>query len=255
MERPELEALLAAVAEGDTSPADAVERLAELPFVDQGFARVDTHRALRLGLPEAIFAQGKTAEQVVSIGETLLGRGQRLLATRCTKAVATACLSSWVGATWHEAARCVTADPPDLIRAEPIGRVLIVTGGTSDLPVADEARVASESFGNVTELIQDVGVSGLHRILSVRDRLDAANVVLVVAGMEGALASVVGGLVAKPVIAVPTSVGYGASLGGIAALLSMLNSCAAGVTVVNIDNGFGAAWAATMINRAAVSEP
>ena len=241
------------MAGGDTSPSDAAERLADLPFVDQGFARVDTHRAVRLGMPEAIFAQGKTAEQVVAIGKTLLESGQRVLATRCTAAVAHACSSAWPRATWHEVARCVTAEPSDHPRPEPVGRVLIVTAGTSDQPVAEEVRVVSEASGNATELIQDVGVSGLHRILSVRDRLNSANVVIVVAGMEGALASVVGGLVAKPVIAVPTSVGYGASLGGIAALLSMLNSCAAGVTVVNIDNGFGAAWAATMINRGAVA--
>ncbi len=249
MERPELEALLAAVAEGDTSPADAADRLADLPFVDQGFARVDTHRAVRLGLPEAIFAEGKTPAQVVSIGSTLLDRGQRVLATRCSGATAAACLEAWPGATWHEMARCVTVTPTGFTPPSPRGHVLIVSAGTSDLAVADEARVASEAFGNHTELVQDVGVAGLHRILSVRERLEAARVVIVVAGMEGALASVVGGLVAKPVIAVPTSIGYGAAFGGIAALLSMLNSCAAGVTVVNIDNGFGAAWAATMINR------
>jgi NCAIR mutase (PurE)-related protein len=251
VERPALQALLAAVAEGSTSPADAADRLADLPFVDQGLARIDTHRALRLGLPEAIYGSGKTPDQIASIGAALLQRGQRVLATRCSPEAAAACLTAWPDATWHEAARCVTARPADVAVPAPVGRVVIVTAGTSDRPVAEEARVTSESFGNATDLIQDVGVAGLHRILAVREQLSAANVVIVVAGMEGALASVVGGLIAKPVIAVPTSVGYGASLGGIAALLSMLNSCAAGVTVVNIDNGFGAAWAATMINRLA----
>jgi pyridinium-3,5-biscarboxylic acid mononucleotide synthase len=251
VERPDLEALLAAVAEGTTSAEDAAERLADLPFVDRGHARIDLHRSVRLGLPEAIFAERKTPAQVVDIGSVLLAHNQRVLATRCTQAIADACLEAWPNAVWHDVARCITAEPADAVPLEPRGRVLIVTAGTSDMPVAEEAKVVSEAFGNATELVQDVGVAGLHRILAVRERLNAANVVIVVAGMEGALASVVGGLVAKPVIAVPTSVGYGASLGGIAALLSMLNCCAAGVTVVNIDNGFGAAWAATMINRLA----
>ncbi len=251
MERPALEALLAAVAEGSTSPSQAAERLADLPFADQGSARVDIHRAVRLGLPEAIFAQGKTPAQVVSIGSALLVQGQRVLATRCSEEVAAACLEAWPAAQWHDEARCVTVDPPDCPRPAPRGSVLILSAGTSDRPVALEALVASEAFGNATELIEDVGVAGLHRLLSIRKRLGGAHVIIVVAGMDGALPSVVGGLVASPVIAVPTSVGYGASFGGVAALLAMLNSCSAGVTVVNIDNGFGAAWAATSINRLA----
>lgn len=246
MERPDLQALLASVADGSVSPDAAADQLADLPFVDRGFARIDTHRNVRLGLPEVIFGQGKTPEHIVAIGQTLLAAGQRVLVTRAAPEAAAACLAGWPDATWHEMARCVTAGPAPTAE---LGDVLIVTAGTSDLPVAHEARVTSEMFGNRTELIADVGVAGLHRILSVRDRLDEAKVVVVIAGMEGALASVVGGLVASPVIAVPTSVGYGASFGGVAALLSMLNTCAAGVTVVNIDNGFGAAWAATLINR------
>jgi len=251
VDREKIRALLELVAAGDVAPDAAMHRFADLPFSDQGgFARVDTHRAVRLGLPEVIYGSGKRPEQVVTIARTLLGRGQRVLVTRVPEETAEAVRDGIPGATWHEVARCITAlpDPPPAAK-EPTGNILIVTAGTSDIPVAEEARVTAASFDNKVEALHDVGVSGIHRILGERKRLLEARVLIVVAGMEGALASVVGGLVPRPVIAVPTSVGYGASFGGVAALLAMLNSCAAGVSVVNIDNGFGAAYAATMINR------
>lgn len=249
VDRKAIKQLLAAVAAGERAPDEAVEVLAALPFVDHGYARVDTHRSLRLGLPEVIFGQGKTTEQVVGIASTIAGKGQRVLVTRTNAQVATALREVHPAAEWHEVARCISLDSEGTSPQEAVGRVLIVTAGTSDIPVAEEARVCAQQFGNEVEALYDVGVSGIHRILGERDRLLAARAIVVVAGMEGALASVVGGLVPRPVIAVPTSVGYGASFGGIAALLAMLNSCAAGVTVVNIDNGFGGAYAATMINR------
>ena len=251
MDRDQIRALLDAVAAGDLEPESAVHRLADLPFSDQGgFARVDTHRSLRLGLPEVIYGPGKRPEQVVTIARTLLERGQRVLATRVPIETAEAVQAAIPRAIWHEVAGCITVLPdPPAPPKEPVGNILIVTAGTSDIPVAEEARVTAASFDNKVEALHDVGVSGIHRILGERQRLLDARVLIVVAGMEGALASVVGGLVPRPVIAVPTSVGYGASFGGVAALLAMLNSCAAGVSVVNIDNGFGAAYAATMINR------
>ena len=229
---------------------EALQSLASLPFVDKGgYARVDTHRSLRLGLPEVIFGQGKSPEQVVGISQTLAGKGQRVLVTRTTAAVAAAMREVLPATEWHEAARCITFDPPGLVEEEPRGDILIVTAGTSDIPVAEEARLCAERFGNRVEALYDVGVAGIHRVTSERERLLEARVLIVVAGMEGALASVVSGLVPRPVVAIPTSVGYGASFGGLAALLAMMNSCAAGVSVVNIDNGFGGAYAATLINR------
>ena len=251
MDRDQIRALLEAVAKGSMGPESALDRLADLPFADHGgFARVDTHRSLRLGLPEVIYGAGKRPEQVVGIARTLLERGQRVLVTRVPDETAEVVQAAIPRAIWHEVAGCITVptDPPAAPK-EPAGNILIVTAGTADIPVAEEARVTAASFDNKVEALHDVGVSGIHRILGERQRLLDARVVIVVAGMEGALASVVGGLVPRPVIAVPTSVGYGASFGGVAALLAMLNSCAAGVSVVNIDNGFGAAYAATMINR------
>jgi pyridinium-3,5-biscarboxylic acid mononucleotide synthase len=251
VDREAVRALLEQVAAGGASTDEALERLAGLPFADEGgFARVDTHRSLRLGLPEVIFGPGKRPEQVVAISRTLLERGQRVLVTRVPEESAQAVCAAFPQATWHDVARCLTVvpEPPPKL-PEPVGSILIVTAGTSDIPVAEEARVTAASFGNKIDALYDVGVAGIHRVLRERDRLMAARVLIVVAGMEGALASVVGGLVPRPIIAVPTSVGYGASFGGVAALLAMLNSCAAGVSVVNIDNGFGAAYAATMINR------
>ncbi len=239
------------MASGTESPEAALSRLADLPYADRGdFARVDTHRSLRLGLPEVIYGEGKRPEHLVSIAQALLERGQRVLVTRVPQGSVEPVRTALPRAVWHEQARCVTIEPEPAPEArEPVGKILIVTAGTSDIPVAEEARVTAATFGNRVEALYDVGVAGIHRVLSERKRLLDARVLIVVAGMEGALASVVGGLTPRPIIAVPTSVGYGASFGGLAALLAMLNSCAAGVSVVNIDNGFGAAYAATKINR------
>ncbi len=247
-----VKALLEAVASGATSPDEAMGRLADLPFEDHGFARIDNHRALRLGMPEVIYGAGKSTDQVISIARALRNQGQQALVTRASGSMAAAALGEFgTAARWHEQARCLVVGPdkPRKKKKEPAGHILICTAGTSDIPVAEEARVTAETFGNRVTALHDVGVAGIHRVMSERKLLMSARVVIVVAGMEGALASVVGGLVPRPVIAVPTSVGYGASFGGLAALLAMLNSCASGVTVVNIDNGFGAAYAATRMNR------
>jgi len=249
VERDALARLLEAVRRGETSPDVALSELERPPIEDKGFAQVDIHRAVRLGLPEVIFGSGKTTDQIEGIAAALLERGQRVLVTRLGETDAEQVSVRFAAASYHAAARCLTIEPEGYQRPEPTGDVLILSAGTSDIPVAEEARVCAEAFGNKVEAIFDVGVAGLHRILAQRDRMLQARVVIVVAGMEGALTSVVGGLVARPVIGVPTSVGYGASFDGLAALLGMLNSCSAGVTVVNIDNGFGAAYAATLINR------
>jgi NCAIR mutase (PurE)-related protein len=219
------------------------------PFVDLGFARVDTDRQRRCGFAEVVFGQGKTPDQVLAIAHTLLEHGRTLLVTRATAAHAEAVARVWPATRWHEAARCITVELEPAKKLQ--GTIGVVCAGTSDLPVAEEAAVTLELFGNRVERITDVGVAGLHRLLAERDRLSACHVIIVVAGMEGALPSVVAGLVDRPVIAVPTSIGYGASFGGLAALLGMLTSCGSGVTVVNIDNGFGAAYAAAQINRLA----
>jgi NCAIR mutase (PurE)-related protein len=216
-------------------------------FTDLGFARVDTDRRRRCGFPEVIFGIGKTPEQVAAIARAILKKDPVLLVSRATRAQFEAVAVAFPEAQWHEQARCVTVERPPLPKL--IGTIAVVCAGTSDLPIAEEAAITAELFGNRVERVVDVGVAGIHRLLAVRDQLEAANVVIVVAGMEGALPSAVAGLISKPVIAVPTSVGYGASLNGIAALLGMLNSCGSGVTVVNIDNGFGAAYAAAQINR------
>jgi NCAIR mutase (PurE)-related protein len=217
------------------------------PFVDLGFARVDTDRARRCGFPEVIFGAGKTPEEVVAIGRVLLEKNGVLLVSRASEAQHHALAASFPTTRWHARARCLTVELTPWPKCE--GVVGVICAGTSDLPVADEAAVTLEIFGNPVDRIADVGVAGVHRLMAVRDRLEACTVLIVVAGMEGALPSAVAGLVSKPVIAVPTSVGYGASFGGLAALLGMLNSCGSGVTVVNIDNGFGAAYAAAQINR------
>jgi pyridinium-3,5-biscarboxylic acid mononucleotide synthase len=246
--RPEqLEVLLAEVAAGRVSPSAAAERLRHLPYEDLQFARIDHHRALRQGQPEVVFCEGKTVEQVVAICERLLAATDSFLCTRCTEPQADALRAAFPRAAWNRLARTVYAPPRDSAARPDAGSILVVSAGTSDLPVAEEAAVCAEAFGHRVERLVDVGVAGLHRLLGSADLLREARVVIVVAGMEGALPSVVGGLVAAPVVAVPTSVGYGASFGGLAALLGMLNSCAAGVTVVNIDNGFGAAAAASRI--------
>jgi hypothetical protein len=216
-------------------------------FVDLGFARVDTDRRKRRGFPETIFCSGKLPGQVLSISRALLAEDGVVLGTRATPDHFEAVLTEFPDAKYHAAARCIT------ITRQPMpalaGYVTVVCAGTSDIPVAEEAAVTLETFGSKVDRISDVGVAGIHRLLAVRDRLEGANAVIVAAGMEGALPSAVSGLISKPVIAVPTSVGYGASFGGIAALLGMLNSCGSGVTVVNIDNGFGAAYAAANISR------
>jgi len=242
----QLEALLRDVADRRLAPEAAADRLRHLPFEDLPFARIDHHRALRQGHPEVIFCEGKTVEQVMAIAEHLVAASGAFLGTRATEPMATALEARFGGLEWNALARTVrVADPASAPRKT--GTILVVTAGTGDLPVAEEAAVTAEAFGHGVIRLPDVGVAGLHRLLSANDRLEEADVVIVVAGMEGALPSVVGGLVRAPVIAVPTSIGYGASFGGLAALLAMLNSCAAGVTVVNIDNGFGAAAAASRI--------
>lgn len=250
MRAEQLEALLADVAAGRVAPSAAVERLRHLPFEELPFARVDHHRALRQGQPEVVFCEGKTVDQVVAICDRLAQVNDSFLGTRCTEQIASALQAKFPRVVWNPTARtvyCPSARPsagPSETRT-----ILVVSAGTSDLPVAEEAAVVAEAFGHRVERLVDVGVAGLHRLFASADHLKQAAVVIVVAGMEGALPSVIGGLVSVPVIAVPTSVGYGASFGGLAALLAMLNSCAAGVTVVNIDNGFGAAAAASRICR------
>lgn len=219
------------------------------PVADLGFAQVDTHRALRKGFSEVIFGAGKTPAQVVQIAATLLEREQNVLVTRITPEHARALRRKFKRARHHEIARCVTIETKPLPKRA--GTIAVICAGTSDLPVAEEAAVTAEITGNSVVRIHDAGVAGLHRILAQLEVLQTANVLVVVAGMEGALPSVVAGLVSKPVIAVPTSVGYGASFGGVAALLGMLNSCGSGVTVVNIDNGFGGGYAASQINALA----
>jgi pyridinium-3,5-biscarboxylic acid mononucleotide synthase len=220
---------------------------ADAGTVNLGFARVDIDRRRRCGFPEVIFGAGKTSAEVLAIAREILAREPVLLISRATTDHRIAIESEWPIARWHERARCITVERETLPRRG--GTVAVVCAGTSDLPVADEAAVTLEIFGNNVLRIADVGVAGIHRLLAVRDQLEACSVVIVAAGMEGALPSAVAGLISKPVIAVPTSVGYGASFGGLAALLGMLNSCGSGVTVVNIDNGFGAAYAAAQINR------
>jgi NCAIR mutase (PurE)-related protein len=234
---------------GAVSREQVVGAFQAAPVADLGFAQVDTHRALRKGFPEVIFGAGKTPEQVVKIATKLLAREQRILITRITDEHARAVRKKFKRAIHHETARCITIEKQPA-RKRP-GYIAVVCAGTSDLPVAEEAAVTAEIMGNRVERIADVGVSGLHRLFGRLELIQRANVIVVAAGMEGALPSVVAGLVSKPVIAVPTSVGYGASFGGLAALLGMLNSCGSGVTVVNIDNGFGAGYAAAQINALA----
>ena len=218
-----------------------------MSFVDLGFARVDTDRRTRRGFPEVIFCAGKLPEQVLSIARTLLDADGIVLGTRATREHFEAVVAEFPDARFHTAARCITIVRQSMPAM--VGQVAVVCAGTSDIPVAEEAAVTLETFGSAVDRISDVGVAGIHRLIAVRDRLESCNAVIVAAGMEGALPSAVAGLVSKPVIAVPTSIGYGASFGGIAALLGMLNSCGSGVTVVNIDNGFGAAYAAANISR------
>lgn len=249
MDQAKLQELLNAVAAGDVSAADAMTRLRSLPFEDIGFAKVDHHRAIRQGRPETIYSEGKKPEQVVAIAQRMIEHGSNVLITRCAADVVAAVVSAIPQAKFHDAARCITI----VQKTEESlgGYIAVVCAGTSDIPVAEEAAVAAEFHGNTVRRVYDVGVAGLHRVLEQRETLDGANVIIVCAGMEGALASVVAGLVDRPVLAVPTSIGYGAAFHGLAALLGMLNSCASGVSVVNIDNGYGAGVNAAIINRIA----
>ena len=241
--------LLEAFRAGKATRDTVLQAFQAAPVADLGFAKVDTHRGLRRGFPEVIFGAGKTPDQVVKIGAKVIEHEKRVLVTRVTPEHARAFRRKFPKAVHHVLARCLTFDLRPLPkRPRPIA---VVCAGTSDLPVAEEAAVTAEIMGNRVERVADVGVAGVHRLFEKLETLQRANVILVVAGMEGALPSVVAGLVSKPVIAVPTSIGYGASFGGLAALLGMLNSCASGMTVVNIDNGFGAAYAASQMNALA----
>jgi NCAIR mutase (PurE)-related protein len=239
--------LLQQVSQGDISPDEAVQRLRHLPFEDLGFAKVDHHRALRTGMPEVIFGQGKTPSQVAGIFASLAKHGGNILATRANAKQFAAVKKKVRSAEYRQSARAIVLHRDE--RKYGRGIIAVVSAGTSDMPVAEEAVVTAELMGNDVEQIYDVGVAGIHRLLANRGALTRARVVIVCAGMEGALPSVVGGLVGVPVIAVPTSVGYGAAFKGLAALLGMMNSCASNVSVVNIDNGFGAGYVASLINR------
>ena len=250
MSQPEqIEKILEQFRSGSVSSEDAVARIKNLAYEDIGYARVDHGRASRQGFPEVIFGQGKTSEQICGIFEKLISRSPNVLITRTNKDVYGDVRNIFTEAEWHESARVIRVlrDKTDL----GVGEVTICTAGTSDIPVAEEAALTAEAMGNRVHRIWDAGVAGVHRILNEREKLQDSRVVIVVAGMEGALPSVVGGLVSVPVIGVPTSIGYGAAFGGVAALLGMLNSCASNVTVVNIDNGFGAGFVASLINRKA----
>ena len=246
----ELRALLDEVREGRTEPADAHRRivaaLRDQPFADLGFAKVDHHRAIRQGFPEVVLGLGKTPQQIADIAAEIVQRGNPLLVTRADEPAWRAVQAKVEGTAYHAIARCITMQG---VMEPGRGTIALCSAGTSDMPVAEEAAVTAELMGNEVDRLYDIGVAGIHRLLSQRPRLESARVVIVVAGMEGALPSVVAGMVGVPVIAVPTSIGYGASFGGVAALLGMLNSCANGVSVVNIDNGYGAGCIASMINH------
>jgi len=242
-----LRKLLEEVRDGSVTPDDAVSRLRHMPFEDLGFAKVDHHRRLRSGMPEVIFSQGKTSNQVAQIFKKLAAQGGNVLATKADRKHYQAVKKLVRKAEYREGAQAIVLRQDESVYGK--GSIVVVSAGTSDIPVAEEAVVTAEIMGNRVAPLYDVGVAGIHRLLSNRNVIDQARVVIVCAGMEGALPSVVGGLVQVPVIAVPTSIGYGASFDGLAALLGMLNSCASNVSVVNIDNGFGAGYVASMINR------
>jgi hypothetical protein len=247
MKTQHLTDLLENVQQGSLSVEDALDELRGFPYEDLGFARLDSHRSLRKGFPEVVFCPGKTPEQVLRIVERIREREGRVLAARAEPEVAQALQETFPDAVYHEAARMVLVGEPAPRSGR--GTVLVVSAGTADIPVAEEVAVTAETLGSAVGQLYDVGVAGIHRLFGSREQLFEANVLVVVAGMEGALASVVAGLVDRPVIAVPTSIGYGASFGGVAPLLTMLNSCAPGVAVVNIDNGFGAGYIAHLINQ------
>ncbi len=248
MEIQKLVSLLNSVKSGKTSVEQALTRLKSLPFEDLGFTRIDHHRSLRKGFPEVIWGEGKTVSQILTILKRLKSEGHNVLMTRLDQKKARPVQKVFPKSHYYPRSRVLTylSHP---VRMSGKGTILVITAGTTDIPVAEEAVITAELMGNRVETIFDAGVAGIHRLFSEKKRLDSARVLIVVAGMEGALPSVVGGLVDRPVIAVPTSVGYGASFGGITALLAMLNSCASGVAVVNIDNGFGAGYIASLINR------
>ena len=246
MDPQDIKKLLGGVRSGRVKVGEALERLRSMPIQDLGFARYDTHRALRRGFPEVILAQGKTDDQVLGILQHIAPHRHPILITRASEELYVRAVEHVPTARYHELARAITVDRPG--RRLPLRKgLVVVTAGTADIPVAEEAAVTAEIMGNEAERIFDVGVAGIHRLLAVGSQLQRAKVIVVAAGMEGALPSVVGGLVSVPIIGVPTSVGYGASMGGLAALLGMLNSCASGLTVVNIDNGFGAGYAASQV--------
>ncbi len=253
MDPEKLLSVLKQVAAGRLRPQAALDRLRLLPFEDMGFARIDHHRSLRTGFPEVIYCPGKTVAQIVAIAARMIAANSDVLATRADANVFRALRRRWPQTRIHKVARIAAILKS--ARPKPIGNVLIVCAGTSDIPVAEEARVTAEIFGAKAAAVYDAGVAGIHRLLANADEIQQANAIVVVAGMEGALASVVGGMAPCPVIAVPTSVGYGASFGGIAPLLTVLNSCAPGVSVVNIDNGFGAGYIAAKINQLATRRP
>ena len=252
MDTGRIKKLLEKVKSGELPVDRALDGLRALPYDDCGYAKLDLHRGIRTGFPEVVFCQGKNCEQSVEIVKRLAGHHAKVLATRVAPDVAERIAEEVVGCTYHATARILVVDRPEKKPRKPVrtGKyVMVLCAGTADLPVAEEAAVTAESMGSRVERAYDVGVAGLHRLLDQKERIMGANVLIVVAGMEGALPSVVGGMVSCPVIAVPTSVGYGASFGGLAALLAMLNSCVAGVAVMNIDNGFGAGYFAHLVNR------
>lgn len=247
MDKKHLRSLLANVQTGDLTVEEAMDRLRVLAYEDLGFAKVDHHRSLRQGFPEVIYCPGKTTEQIVQIAERMAKTTSSVLATRAEPGVYNALREIFPDAEYHELCKAVVVNRDQSETG--LGKILILAAGTADLSVAEEAAVTAEVMGNRVERLYDVGVAGIHRLFDNHDKLMTANVLVVVAGMEGALASVVGGLVDKPIVAVPTSVGYGANFGGLSALLTMLNTCATGVAVVNIDNGFGGGYMASLINR------
>ncbi len=248
MDRDILKELLIQLKKGEVTVEESLDRLKSLPFEDLDFACIDHHRSLRKGLSEVIFGEGKEVSDILAIMENMLEQEERVLVTRLSPEKAEAILSRFPESIYYERSRLLTLIKRKM-EVACRGTIIVMSAGTSDIPVAEEAAITAEFMGNTVDTIYDVGVSGIHRLLAHRERMMKASVLVVAAGMEGALPSVVGGLIDKPVIAVPTSIGYGASFGGIAALLGMLNSCASGVTVVNIDNGFGAGYAASVINR------
>ncbi len=248
MDQNSLKELLGCLSKGETTVDECLERLKTLPFENLGFACIDHHRSLRRGVSEVIFGEGKKVSEITGIMKRMFENGDDILVTRLSTDKAEMVRKEFPDSTYHDRARVLTLIKND-IEITGKGKILVISAGTSDIPVAEEAAVTARFMGNEVDTLFDLGVSGLHRLLAHNERLINASVIVVAAGMEGALPSVVGGLVDKPVIAVPTSIGYGASFQGVAALLGMLNSCASGVTVVNIDNGFGAGYAASVINR------